>query len=176
MLSRQSDNGSRLPVKRNRSANRITVRKTPYMNDLDAQVLQTSQLKIHSTIEHLARCQNFVKEAVLPFSQFHNKLSAIEYVVNEGLNNALKHGNHFNPDKFITIRIKVYRDLLTVSIEDEGEGFNPNHVPNPLAPENREKCEGRGIFLMRHYAREISYEKGGRRLVLTFDIEPEKTL
>ncbi len=129
----------------------------------------TAQLKIPSTLEHRSLCDEFLQKALRPFCQFASMYPTIEYVVNEGLNNAFKHGNRFDPTKFITIAVKVHRDLLTVSIEDEGEGFNPALIPpDPRIPENRLKESGRGIFLMHSYARSVTYELGGRRLVLTF--------
>ena len=55
-------------------------------------------------------------------------------------------------------------------VEDEGEGFDLASVPDPTLPENIEKLSGRGIFLMRNLADEVSFENNGSKIKLTFSI------
>ncbi len=86
---------------------------------------------------------------------------AMRLTLEEALVNALKHGNRGDPAKQVRARYRLGSDLVMVEIEDEGEGFDPDHLPNPLAPENLEKPSGRGVFLMRHYMTWVRYNERG---------------
>lgn len=86
--------------------------------------------------------------------------------VREGISNAIKHGNKLVEDKKVLIRLSYENPLLEVSIEDEGEGFNPEMVENPLLPENLLKSTGRGIFYIKSFMDDVRYEFRNGRTVL----------
>jgi serine/threonine-protein kinase RsbW len=75
--------------------------------------------------------------------------------------NAILHGNSNDPNKRVYFQFLVNEDKLTVVVKDEGNGFNPDKVPNPLDPENLLNTTGRGIFLMRTLMDEVSYNENG---------------
>src|SRR5262249_32767790 len=91
---------------------------------------------------------------------------AMRLTLEEALANALKHGNHDDPAKQVQTRYRFGSDLVLVEIEDEGDGFDPDHLPDPLAPENLEKPSGRGVFLMRHYMTWVRYNERGNCVCL----------
>jgi serine/threonine-protein kinase RsbW len=93
-----------------------------------------------------------------------NSLFAIKLAMEEGLNNAIRHGNRLDPRK--TVRLDYEVDLVRVVIEirDQGKGFDPRSVPDPTADENLEKPTGRGIMLMRAYMDEVSFSQDGTHL------------
>jgi serine/threonine-protein kinase RsbW len=78
--------------------------------------------------------------------------------VREGISNAIKHGNKLIEDRKVLIRLIYENQVLQVTIEDEGEGFNPESVENPLLPENLLKSTGRGIFYIKSFMDEVQYE------------------
>jgi serine/threonine-protein kinase RsbW len=80
--------------------------------------------------------------------------------------NALKHGNGYSQNLTVLVRYHVGDDEVFVEVEDEGPGFDPDDVANPLDPENVERPSGRGLFLMRRYMDEVRYEGRGNRVVL----------
>jgi serine/threonine-protein kinase RsbW len=86
--------------------------------------------------------------------------------VREGISNAIKHGNKLVEDKKVVIRLTFEKQILEVSIEDEGEGFNPEMVENPLLPENLLKATGRGIFYIKSFMDDVRYEFRNGRTVL----------
>jgi len=90
----------------------------------------------------------------------------LQFVVHEALTNAVTHGNRVDPAKLVTATCRCGPDQVTVTIEDEGEGFDPGSVPDPTAEPNILRESGRGIFLMRSYADACRFENGGRRVVL----------
>lgn len=87
----------------------------------------------------------------------------------EALANAIKHGNQQDLSKHVHLEMDVVGDTLAIAIRDEGAGFDPARVDDPLAPENRFKTSGRGIFYMRTFMDEIRFERqpsGGMEIVL----------
>ena len=88
----------------------------------------------------------------------------------EATNNAIIHGNRSNPEKEVKIKMKLEDKELMVHIEDQGEGFDHMNVPDPTAPENLEKINGRGIFLMERLSDEILYIEDGRIVELKFKL------
>ena len=90
--------------------------------------------------------------------------------VSEAATNAVVHGNELDASKKATIVAKADENTLTVTTTDEGAGFVPEEVPNPLAEENLLKTSGRGVFLMQEYADETEYQNDGRTLVLKFKL------
>ena len=88
----------------------------------------------------------------------------------EALANAIKHGNRQDASKRIHLEMDVVGQNLQISIRDEGEGFDPSAVDDPLAPENRLKTSGRGIFYMKTFMDDVRFrrvEGGGMEIVLT---------
>ena len=79
----------------------------------------------------------------------------------EAIVNALRHGNRGDPLKTVHIRFAVSDRQIVAEVEDEGPGFNPYAIPNPLAPENLERPGGRGVFLMRHYMTTVHFNDRG---------------
>jgi len=88
----------------------------------------------------------------------------------EATNNAIIHGNNSDPAKIVRIEMLMEQKELKVHIEDQGHGFDYATVPDPTAPENLEKINGRGIFLMERLSDEILYLENGRIVVLKFRI------
>jgi serine/threonine-protein kinase RsbW len=81
--------------------------------------------------------------------------------VRESVINAIKHGNQNDQSKFVHVEFTSSTDAgeLAVSIRDEGEGFDPGAVADPLAPENMLKSSGRGIFLMRNFMDDVELRR-----------------
>jgi serine/threonine-protein kinase RsbW len=83
--------------------------------------------------------------------------------VREGVINAIKHGNREDVAKRVTIEFALEpdgtADALIVSVTDQGTGFEPDAVADPLAPENVLKSSGRGIFFMRSFMDDITLRR-----------------
>lgn len=84
----------------------------------------------------------------------------------EAIVNGIVHGNRDNPDKSVHVRYQLHPEQVVIEIEDEGPGFRPEHLPDPLAPENLERPSGRGVFLIRHYMTWVKFNERGNRLTL----------
>ena len=108
------------------------------------------------------------KEANVNEDLYGNVLIA----VTEGVNNAIHHGNKSNPEKNVDINIEINTDnQLVFIIKDQGEGFDPDALPDPTDPANIEKPHGRGVFLMQQLSDEIEYEDEGRTVIIKFTLQ-----
>ena len=83
--------------------------------------------------------------------------------VRESVINAIKHGNREDRRKHVTVEFTLEprrrAERLVVSVLDEGQGFDPSSIGDPLAPENILKSSGRGIFFMRSFMDDVSIER-----------------
>jgi serine/threonine-protein kinase RsbW len=93
--------------------------------------------------------------------------------VRESVINAIKHGNRYDPGKTVfvefTVRPPRSPNELQVRVRDQGEGFDPEALADPLAPENLLKSSGRGIFFMRSFMDDVQIrraEPGGTEIVM----------
>ena len=91
---------------------------------------------------------------------------AMRLSLEEGITNAIRHGNKFAPDKNVIIRCDISTDKMRVVIVDEGDGFDPEDVPDPTLEEFIERPCGRGLMLMRAYLNMCEYSDGGRCLTM----------
>jgi serine/threonine-protein kinase RsbW len=86
----------------------------------------------------------------------------IELALSEALANAIIHGNHEDPDKQVYVWCRCSTDgEVSITIQDEGPGFDFDTVPDPTAAENLSRDSGRGIYLMKTLMDEVRFEQGG---------------
>lgn len=81
--------------------------------------------------------------------------------VTEAVNNAIQHGNVFNNELLVYVAVGDQPDEFCFTVKDQGRGFDFEHLPDPTSPENLEKENGRGIFLMRSLADEVEFDDKG---------------
>lgn len=91
----------------------------------------------------------------------------VNVAVRESAVNAIKHGNRLDTSKRVHLSFFVSDAALEVWVQDQGAGFDPEEVPDPVAEENLLKAYGRGIFFMRSFMDEVEYSfpKGRGTLV-----------
>ena len=87
-------------------------------------------------------------------SEKHNILVA----ASEAVNNAIAHGNKNDPAKNVTLDVEYNDKVIVISVEDEGGGFNPDSIPDPLLPENLLKPSGRGIHIIKSLMDRVDFE------------------
>jgi serine/threonine-protein kinase RsbW len=89
---------------------------------------------------------------------------AIKLALEEALTNAIRHGNRNDRRSRLTIRYAVRPDRTVISVRDEGQGFEPDSLPDPTADENLEVPNGRGIMLMYAYMTKIRFNDQGNEV------------
>ena len=93
---------------------------------------------------------------------------AIRLALEEALTNAFKHGNKDNPQKSVVLEWRVAPDHVDLMVQDEGEGFDPQAVPDPTQEENIDIPAGRGLILMRAYMSQIDFDPPGNRVRMKY--------
>ncbi len=83
----------------------------------------------------------------------------VTIAVREAAINAAMHGNKLDPAKKIDVSLENTGDALVFVIADEGEGLDPDSLPDPLAPDNLLRGSGRGIFLIRSFMDEVNFRQ-----------------
>ena len=91
---------------------------------------------------------------------------AARLALDEALVNAVKHGHQGDFSKPVRVSYHVGDDGMAVEVEDQGKGFDPGDVPDPLACENVERSCGRGLFLMRCYMSGCCFNQRGNAICL----------
>ena len=128
-------------------------------------------LRISSTMENLAAVEKFVEEICDQHLLSTTYFGTISLAVVEAAKNAILHGNKQNPQKEVTISFENKINGLSFVIEDQGEGFDVETVPNPLEIEETLYPEaGKGIYLIRSLADKVAYRAEGKRVEMLFDI------
>ena len=101
--------------------------------------------------------------------------------IRECVINAIKHGNQNDPNKSVFVEFVTIVDSapqMTVRVRDQGQGFDPEGLADPLAPENLLKGSGRGIFLIRNFMDEVELQRvpdGGMEVRMVKRVQPAAT-
>lgn len=107
----------------------------------------------------------FVDELMCFIATFRNRDGSeidIEMALREALANAIVHGNQQDPRKNVYVACRCTRDgEVSITVEDEGEGFDADSVVDPTAPANRLLAYGRGVYLMKTLMDEVRFERRG---------------
>ncbi|GAB5407900.1 MAG: hypothetical protein BalsKO_02650 [Balneolaceae bacterium] len=128
------------------------------------------KLVLKSEYEEVEKLEHLLNElqSELGFDdEFYAKLML---TVSEAAMNGVVHGNQLDPSKKVVITAESDGKKLNFTSKDEGPGFNPDDVADPLAEENLLKTSGRGVFLMKEYAEEVEYQESGTKLILRFKL------
>jgi serine/threonine-protein kinase RsbW len=119
-------------------------------------------LAIGSRFENIELVQLVLKDSLDQLGLDDEKRHWIDVAVREAVANAIKHGNLQDPAKQVHVDLTVEgnegnEDWLVIRVQDEGGGFDPSELEDPLAPENLLKPNGRGIFYMKSFMDDIQY-------------------
>ena len=126
-------------------------------------------LALGSRFENIELVQVVLDESLRRLACDDDTRYWVGIAVREAVANAIKHGNHQDPSKKVEIDLQVEGEDLVISVLDEGNGFDPGRVADPLQPENLLKPDGRGIFYMGKFMDGVEYrfrEGGGTEVTL----------
>jgi serine/threonine-protein kinase RsbW len=126
---------------------------------------ESEQILVHRTSEVKPMC-DMVAEAMESAGYSKQDRFAVRLALEEAAVNAIKHGNHGDQAKTVRIAFRLDPEQVLLTVEDEGPGFDPQRVADPLSPDNIDRSSGRGLLLMRHYMTWISYNARGNAVTL----------
>ena len=127
------------------------------------------KIQIPSISENIRIVESFIDNIKEKFNVDDDLYGNIMVAVTESVNNAIKHGNKCDSSKNVILTADCDENALTITVEDQGKGFDYLNLPDPTAPENILKENGRGIFLMKNLADEVEFENGGNTVSLYFN-------
>jgi serine/threonine-protein kinase RsbW len=93
----------------------------------------------------------------------------IHLALEEALVNAIRHGNHSDPDKDVEFRCFLGDETVRIEIQDEGPGFDPKKLPDPTSDECLDRPNGRGVLLIQTFMSRVDYLGRGNLVVMEKD-------
>ena len=121
-------------------------------------------ITIPSIPDEMMRVEDTILPTLSAKGYGERSLFGIRLALEEAVINAIKHGNELDSTKKVTIRFSLDDKKFDVGIEDEGEGFDPDEVPDPWSEEGLLAESGRGVALMRAYMDDVWFEEEGSRV------------
>ncbi|MDA0193694.1 MAG: ATP-binding protein [Bacteroidetes bacterium] len=134
-------------------------------------VVNINRIKIPSLKENIRIVESFIDNAKDSNRLNDDIYGNIMVAVTESVNNAIKHGNGENKEKNVWLSLSYEGKMIKFVVEDEGIGFDYKNLPDPTAPENIDKPDGRGIFLMKHLSDEVNFRDEGKVVELCFYLD-----
>lgn len=123
---------------------------------------ESYRLTLKSTYEESERIPEFVDDLQTRCSLTEDETSTLMLLLSEAVTNAIEHGNQNDAEKNVDVQIQIDNKAITSIVSDEGEGFDPSSVKDPLKKENLMDVGGRGIFLIRELSDSFDFENDGR--------------
>ena len=114
---------------------------------------------LESTLESVDAAEDLVLQVAQEAGFEEEHLHKIGMAVREAMVNAVVHGNRYNLRKRVHLKVSVQDERLSIVIVDEGEGYEPKELPDPLAEENLLRQSGRGLLLIRAFVDEFTMRK-----------------
>jgi serine/threonine-protein kinase RsbW len=118
-----------------------------------------ADLVLDSTLASVDRGETVAMEAASKMGFDADTQQDIGIAVRESMVNAVAHGNRYSAKKKVRYRLWIGPGGLVIEIEDQGKGFNPDGVPDPLEGDNMLRHSGRGLLMIRAYMDELTYTK-----------------
>lgn len=128
---------------------------------------ETTELTLPSRLDSIAEAAARAAEVAGRYGFDAEALFGIDMAVREAVTNAVLHGNRQDESKTVELGFTFSGSTLSITVRDEGEGFNPADVPDPTDEQNLLKTSGRGILFMRSFMDAVEWEQhtGGGTIV-----------
>jgi len=125
-------------------------------------------LSIPSNFDSIPKVESLIDEVCDKLQVNEDYYGNVLIAVTEAVNNAIIHGNKMNTDLNVDVHVGDKETDFCFKVKDFGEGFDYKNLPDPTAPENLEKENGRGIYLMRSLAEAVEFADSGRSVSIFF--------
>jgi serine/threonine-protein kinase RsbW len=127
-------------------------------------------INIPSKLEHISLIEKTIDEITENLILSPDVYGKVLIASIEGVNNAIVHANKQDENKSVIVELFADKSKITITIKDQGPGFDPNCIPDPTKPENLENISGRGVFLMKKLSDKIEFENNGSTVIMHFNI------
>lgn len=133
-----------------------------------SESVSKKDITINSSVENLNFVEKEIESIFDDFNFSEEHFGNVLIAVTEAVNNAVHYGNQEDVTKVINLNFTSIKNKLIVTVKDQGDGFDYESLPDPTDPNNLEKLEGRGIFLMKHLSDSLSFSDNGSKVELVF--------
>jgi serine/threonine-protein kinase RsbW len=126
-------------------------------------------INVPASLDHIATVDDFLESWLRKLEISEGTIADLAIAVTELVNNAIKHGCKKDEKKKVAVSLSYRAGTVTAVVTDDGRGFDPNSIPNPIAEENLLKEIGRGIFIVRSLMDDVKFifpPEGGTRVVI----------
>ncbi len=124
------------------------------------------EFELPSAISPMHAILDYLLKRVAKLGVIKPEKSNLFVALDEAFVNAVKHGNKFNTQKLVRITAELSNKEASFTVEDEGDGFDVNSIPDPLDPQNLFKTSGRGVLFIYNIMDEVKYNDRGNRLTM----------
>ena len=131
----------------------------------------TKKLILKSEFDEVQKLEGYMNDLQDWLGFDDDNYARIMLTLSEAATNAIVHGNEEDPSKKVYIESTGNTSTLTITVKDEGPGFDPDELANPLKEENLLNEGGRGVYLIEEYADELTFNKKGNELKMTFKLD-----
>jgi serine/threonine-protein kinase RsbW len=118
---------------------------------------KNNQIIIPSSLDYLPKVDEYVEGKLRKLRVDENKLANIAISVTEAVTNAVVHGNKNDLKKKVFIKLKADSSRVEITVEDEGNGFDPESIQSPIEEGNLLKEVGRGIFILKSLMDKVDF-------------------
>jgi serine/threonine-protein kinase RsbW len=144
---------------------RLCVRRTSASETLGSATLVT--LRLPSDVNCIEEAVELVTRHCLAGHEATKTTRfRLRVVLSEALTNAIVRGNAEDRTKWVDVRAELIPESIRVSVTDEGPGFDPNAVPEPLTPEQLDEANGRGLYLIRKLVDAVQFNERGNSICM----------
>ncbi len=144
---------------------RLCVRRSPAPEAEGAATLVT--LRLPSDIGCIEEAVELVtRHCLAGHSATRTIRFRLQVVLSEALANAILRGNRESLDKWVEVRAELRSDVIRVYVTDEGPGFDPAAIPEPIRPEQLDEAGGRGLFLIRKLVDGVQFNEQGNSICM----------
>lgn len=144
------------------------------MGALTEELEFTRRIDFPAKAENIALAEKLIDEACTAHEVHESRYGNILIALTEAVNNAIHHGNRLDPSRSVSIGYQAKEDRIIFVVQDQGPGFDHEHLPDPTDPQNLEKPHGRGVFLMRALADDVEFTDNGATVTMAFSLDPVK--
>jgi serine/threonine-protein kinase RsbW len=139
---------------------------------MDKPQITDNTIVVPSDQDFLADVDMFIEGILRGYGTNESVIADIAISVSELVNNAMLHGNKSSPDKSVTVNIEREDNSVTISVRDQGSGFDPDSIANPIDEMNLLREVGRGIFIVRSLMDNVDIDatSHGTTIVITKSI------
>jgi len=144
---------------------RLCVRRTSVPDSREAATLVT--LRLPSDVTCIEEAVELVTRHCLAGHEATESIRfRLRVVLSEALSNAIVRGNCEDCNKWVDVRAELGPEAISVYVTDEGPGFDPSTIPEPVRPEQLDEASGRGLFLIRKLVDAVQFNTQGNSICM----------